>query len=109
MKLTSAITLFCLVGTANGWAICSPKRIIKKSIIKKGLVGAAVVAGTAVTAGVVGVGAAVAYTQINGNREVYEPSPGSMSKFHYSLRCVILCAQYRTLTKFPSRSWSTSL
>mmetsp|Transcript_2510 Transcript_2510/g.5330 ORF Transcript_2510/g.5330 Transcript_2510/m.5330 type:complete len:462 (-) Transcript_2510:35-1420(-) len=89
MKITSAIIL-CLFGSANGWAVCSPKTIIRKSIkrsikrsikksFKKGfIVGAATAGGAAVVAGpALAVGAAVAYNQIN-NREVYEPAPGSM-------------------------------
>ncbi|KAL7554628.1 hypothetical protein ACHAWF_018130 [Thalassiosira exigua] len=79
MKVT---LLLCLAGAANGWSVCSPKRIIRRSI-KKGLIagaaagGAAVVAGTAATAAGA-VGAAVVFNQIN-NRDVFEPAPGSMS------------------------------
>eukprot|EP00579_Thalassiosira_antarctica_P024645 CAMPEP_0202011934 /NCGR_PEP_ID=MMETSP0905-20130828/21730_1 /ASSEMBLY_ACC=CAM_ASM_000554 /TAXON_ID=420261 /ORGANISM="Thalassiosira antarctica, Strain CCMP982" /LENGTH=418 /DNA_ID=CAMNT_0048570991 /DNA_START=9 /DNA_END=1262 /DNA_ORIENTATION=+ len=73
MNLNSAIIL-CLLGAANGWSVCSPKRVIQRTFKKGILVGAAATGGAAVVA----VGAAVAYNQIN-KAEVYEPTPGSLN------------------------------
>ena len=83
MKVSSTIAL-CLVGGASGWTLCSPKRMIKKSIQKGFVVAGGVVAGTALVAGTATIGtvgaAAVAYNQLS-NREVYEPAPGSMGEY----------------------------